>query len=148
MSTYSADLDPIADSHLDSLAAELGAMQVIAKALAEIRDRETRRRVLAWADAKFSTAPPPPAPLPARAAAARAADEDPTLSVDSLYEFFEQPRSVTDLVAFEATAAQRGLTPAAADVDPRPELEGRPIKKLVRVFARRLELLAAEWQTA
>src|SRR5262245_42781999 len=143
MATHTADHDLIADSTLDALATELGAMQVIGQALASIRDRETRTRVLAWAQERFNPALAP-APLPVRSAAT-AADGDPTLSVDSLYELFE-PRSATELLAADAAPQWTPgyITPSPHEPADRKE---RAIGRLMRPMASRLEFVATEWLT-
>src|SRR5262245_61624983 len=99
--SYSAEPNQTADTPLNALAAELGAMQVIAKALSDIHDRETRHRVLSWANERFTeVAPPVPAPIYAAATPSPLCD-DPTLSVEGLEEFFEQPRGVAELLALQ-----------------------------------------------
>jgi len=143
MPTDAADHDSIADSTLDALATELGAMQVIGQALGSIRDRETRLRVLAWAHERFNAAPAA-APRPVRSATP-AADEDPTLSVDSLYELFE-PRSATDVLSPDAPPEW-----ASAYIAPSLELptarKERAVGRLMRRMASSLEFLATDWMT-
>jgi hypothetical protein len=146
MSTYTADHEPIAESTLDALASELGAMQVIGQALSSIRDRETRQRVLAWAHERFTMAPAPE-PLPIRSTAVRAADEDPTLSVDCLFEFFE-PRTATALLAPEPADAQWQSAPFAAAADVSADRGDGPLHKVIRGIASGVELLAGKWLTA
>src|SRR3954470_22030918 len=89
MSTHSAGHERTSDSTLDALAAELGAMQVIANALSDIQDSDTRRRVLSWANERFVTAAAAVA-VPVRPTDSKAINVDDTLDVDSLYEFFER----------------------------------------------------------
>jgi hypothetical protein len=146
MSTYSAELDQNADSNLNALAAELGAMQVIAKALSDIRDREARQRILTWANERF-TALPAPAPVPIHAVAPRSAlCDDPTLSVEGLEEFFEQPRGVAEMLALQSIQElpdPAQLVPAGAR-----GRDGGPFAKLARTVAGSIKALAAEWQAA
>jgi hypothetical protein len=141
MSTHIAEHD--SNSTLDTLAAELGAMQIIAKALSDVRDRDARQRVLSWAQERFTELPP--APLPVCVATPKPAqDDDDTLSVEGLQEFFEQPRGVAELMALQTlpnfAESSHG---ASADDGREPGLLGM----LVRGVANRLKVLAAEWQT-
>jgi hypothetical protein len=145
MSTYTAAHEPIADSTLDALATELGAMQAIGQALSSIRDREIRQRVMAWANERFTMAPPPE-PLPVRSTAMKAADEDPTLSVDSLWELFE-PRAATDLLPPEPDSRWEPA-PFATVADVAAARGEGPLHRLVRGVAGGLEFLAGKWLTA
>ena len=146
MSTHSAGHEPTSDSTLDALAAELGAMQVIANALSDIRDCDTRRRVLSWANERFVTAAVTVA-LPARPAESRAVMVDDTLEVDSLAEFFERPSNDAALLAFQAAAIEVDEPPAAVADDKR-DLRGGALGMLIRGVSRGLAVLAAQWQTA
>src|SRR4051794_24638209 len=118
MSTQSAGYDATSDSTLDVLAAELGAMQVIAKALSDIRDCDTRRRVLCWANERFVTAAVAVA-LPVRATETRPidVDADDTLEVNSLADFFERPQHDTALLALHADAVDIGQAHTAVEHD-------------------------------
>ena len=146
MATYSVEHDQTADSNLNALAAELGAMQVIAKALSDIRDRDARQRVLTWANERF-TAPPAPAPVPIHAVAPRSAlCDDPTLSVEGLEEFFEQPRGVAEMLALQSI--QELPDPALLGSADTRARDGGPLGKLARTVAGGLKALAAEWQAA
>ena len=147
MSTHSAGHEPTSDSTLDALAAELGAMQVIANALSDIRDSDTRRRVLSWANERFVTAAVAVAP-PVRPAETRSVSVDDTLEVDSLYEFFERrPQNDAALLALQAAPAEVVESPAAIEQDTR-NLRGGAFGMLVRGLSRGLAVLAAQWQTA
>jgi hypothetical protein len=145
MSTHTADQDPIADSTLDALAAELAAMQLIAKALSSVRDHETRLRVLSWAHERFNAASALEQP-PVSTVASMAADDDP-LSVDSLQEFFE-PSGRGESVAAQALAAHAWREEAPPAADPRPARDERPLRNLARGVANGLELLVTQWLTA
>jgi len=146
MSTLSAGHDSTPNPTLDALAAELGAMQVIANALSDIRDCETRRRVLSWANERFMTAVPVAAPVQPTAVT-RAVDTDDTLEVDSLAEFFERPQNDTALLAMQAAAMVIDEPPAAIEPD-RRDLRGGAIGMVIRGVSRGLAVLAAQWQTA
>ena len=146
MSTYSAGYEPTSDSTLDALAAELGAMQVIANALSDIQDSDTRRRVLSWANERFVTAAVAVA-LPVRATEIRAVCTDETLEVDSLAEFFERPQNDTALLALQAAALNGYEPPNAIETDKR-DLRGGAIGMVIRGVSRGLAVLAAQWQTA
>jgi hypothetical protein len=147
MSTLSAAHDSTSNPTLDALAAELGAMQVIANALSDIRDCETRRRVLSWANERFMSAavavavPVQPTPV------TRAAATDDTLEVDSLAEFFERPQNDTALLAMQAAGMVIDEPPAAIESDKR-DLRGGAIGMVIRGISRGLAVLAAQWQTA
>jgi hypothetical protein len=147
MSTYTADHEVTEDSTLDALAAELAAMQVIAKTLSAIRERDTRCRVLAWANERF-TAAPAMEPLPVHPAGWKPATDDPTLEVDSLYEFFEPARSAADSLAAAAAFAEPYPAPAPEMHEPPASGQLRPLAMLLRGLARGVRLLAGEWQTA
>jgi len=145
MRTHTADQDPIADSTLDALAAELAAMQVIGKALSSIREHETRLRVLSWAHERFS-AVAAAEPLPVRAVASSGGGDEDPLSVDCLHEFFEP-------VCGESRASQALAAHAWPETaEPAPEMlpapAERPLHKLARGVADGLELLVSEWLTA
>jgi len=148
MSTLSAAHESTSNPTLDALAAELGAMQVIANALSDIRDCETRRRVLSWANERFMTVA---VAVPTEAAQStpetKAADIDDTLEVDSLAEFFERPQNDTALLAMQAAAMAIDEPPAAIEADKR-DLRGGAIGVIVRGVSRGLAVLAAQWQTA
>jgi len=144
MATYTADYEPIADSNLDALAAELGAMQVIAKALGDIRDVDTRRRVLTWANERLVVTAAVPAALPARAAQIAQVEVDDTLEVDSLAEFFERPQNAAELLALHAAAIESEQVQSAFE----NEARGGALGKLVRGVSRGLAGLVAQWQTA
>ena len=146
MATYTAEFDQVFDTTLDALASEIAAMEVIAKALSNIRDRETRQRVLSWAHDRFTVAPPP---MPMAAAApAVSVNTDPTLEVDSLAEFFDRPQTAAELLALHAASAfPEPETPDAAS-NWRAARERGPIGILVHGISRGLELIAAQWQTA
>jgi len=147
MSTLSAAHDSTSNPTLDALAAELGAMQVIANALSDIRDCETRRRVLSWANERFMTAEVPVA-VPVQATpVTRAVATDDTLEVDSLAEFFERPQNDTALLAMQAAAMVTDEPPAAIESDKR-DLRGGAIGMVIRGVSRGLAVLAAQWQTA
>jgi len=144
MSTYIADHDRSSDSTLDALAAELGAMQTIAKALTDIRDLEARHRVLSWANERFIVALPT-VTAPVCSIALRAAlNEDPTLSVEGLEEFFEQPRGVAELLALQSIQELPDFALPAAAAETR---EGGPLGMLIRGVSSGLKALVAEWQT-
>src|SRR5438045_726413 len=147
MSTYTAEHDVTEDSTLDALAAELAAMQVIAKTLSTIRERDTRCRVLAWATERF-TAAPEMEPLPVHPAGWKPATDDPMLEVDSLYEFFEPARGVADSLAAATAFAESYPAPATETHQPAASGQQRPLGMLLRGVARGLRLLAREWQTA
>jgi hypothetical protein len=139
MSTYIADNAPSSVSTLDTLAAEIGAMQVIARALGDIHDREGRQRVLSWAHERFTALPPAPAVF---ATAAKAVvDEDPTLSCEGLEEFFERPRGVAEILALQTL---EDFQPAG---DAPTRRERRPLDMLMRSINNGLELLLAKLQT-
>jgi hypothetical protein len=146
MSTYSADHELVSDSTLDALAAELGAMQVIAKALSDIRDCDTRLRVLSWANERFVTAAVPTV-LPVRATATTPANIDDSLEVDSLYEFFERPQNATELLALQAAGVGTDESQTVLDTKGR-EARGGTLGLLVRRVSRGLAVLAGQWQTA
>ena len=146
MSTLSAGHQSSTNPTLDALAAELGAMQVIANALSDIRDCDTRRRVLSWANERFLTAAVPVA-VPVQTPAIRAVDIDDTLEVDSLAEFFERPQNDTALLALQAAAMAIDEPPAAIETDQR-DLRGGAIGMIIRGVSRGLAVLAAQWQTA
>ena len=146
MSTHSAGHEATSDSTLDALAAELGAMQVIANALSDIRDSDTRRRVLCWANERFVSAAVSVA-VPARPAESKAVIVDDTLEVDSLAEFFERPSNDTALLAFQAAAIEVDEAPAAV-ADETRDLRGGAVGMLIRGVSRGLAVLAAQWQTA
>ena len=147
MSTHSAGHEATSDSTLDALAAELGAMQVIANALSDIRDADTRRRVLSWANERFVTAAVSVTP-PVRPAETRPVSVDDTLEVDSLYEFFERrPQHDAALLALQAAPLDVVEPPAAIEHDAR-EVRGGALGMLVRGLSRGLAVLVAQWQTA
>jgi len=147
MATHSAGHEPTSDSTLDALAAELGAMQVIANALSDIRDSDTRRRVLSWANERFVTAAVSVAP-PVRPTETRSISVDDTLEVDSLYEFFERrPQNDAALLALQA-APLEVVEPAPAIEHDRRNVRGGAFGMVVRGLSRRLAVLAAQWQTA
>ena len=147
MSTHSAGLTPTSDSTLDALAAELGAMQVIANALSDIRDSDTRRRVLSWANERFVTAAVSVAP-PVRPTETRPVSDDDTLEVDSLYEFFERrPQNEETLLALQAAPVEVEEPAAAIEHDKR-DLRGGIFGMVVRGVSRGLAVLADQWQTA
>jgi len=147
MSTLSAGHESTSNPTLDALAAELGAMQVIANALSDIRDCDTRRRVLSWANERFITAAVPVAVPVQLTTETRAVDTDDTLEVNSLAEFFERPQNDTALLALQAAAMAIDEPPAAIDTDKR-DLRGGAIGMLFRGVSRGLALLAGQWQTA
>ncbi|HKB09865.1 MAG TPA: hypothetical protein VKD69_04390 [Vicinamibacterales bacterium] len=145
MSTQTAEHGSIA-APVDALAAELAAMQVIARALSDIDDRESRHRVLCWAKERFITALPPVAPPVATAVRSALAD-DPTLSVEGLEEFFEQPRGVAEMLALQTMSE---FVPIASDDDFTRSRDGgwmATIGILARGLANGLRALAADWQT-
>jgi len=147
MSTQNAGHEATSDSTLDALAAELGAMQVIANALSDIRDSDTRRRVLSWANERFVTAAVSVAP-PVRPAETRSVGVDDTLEVDSLYEFFERrPHNDAALLALQAAPLEAVESPAAIEHGTR-DLRGGAFGMLVRGLSRGLAVLASQWQTA
>jgi len=147
MATLSAGHESTFNPTLDALAAELGALQVIANALSDIRDCDTRRRVLSWANERFMTSAVPVAvPVPSTSET-RAVDTDDTLEVDSLAEFFERPQNDTALLALQAAAMAVDEPPAALDTDKR-DLRGGAIGMIIRGVSRGLAVLAAQWQTA
>jgi len=147
MSTQSAGHEPTSDSTLNALAAELGAMQVIANALSDIRDSDTRRRVLSWANERFVTAAVSVAP-PVRAAETKPVSVDDTLEVDSLYEFFERrPQNDAALLALQAAPLEVVESPAAIEHDTR-DARGGAFGMLIRGLSRGLAVLVAQWQTA
>lgn len=148
MSTLSAAHDSTSNPILDALAAELGAMQVIANALSDIRDCETRRRVLSWANERFMTVAVavPTVPVPSTTET-KAVDADDTLEVDSLAEFFERPQNDTALLAMQAAAMAIEEPPAAMATDKR-DLRGGALGMVIRGVSRGLAVLAAQWQTA
>ena len=147
MSTHSAGHTPTSDSTLDALAAELGAMQVIANALSDIHDSDTRRRVLSWANERFVTAAVSVAP-PARPTETRTVAVDDTLEVDSLYEFFERrPQNDAALLALQAAPLDVEEPPAAVAHDTRDQ-RGGALGMLIRGVSRGLAVLAAQWQEA
>jgi hypothetical protein len=147
MSTLSAGHESTSNPTLDALAAELGAMQVIANALSDIRDCDTRRRVLSWANERFMTAAIPAAPLVQSTTAIRAVDADDTLEVDSLAEFFERPQNDTALLALQAAGMAFDEPPAAIETDKR-DLRSGAIGMVIRGVSRGLAVLAAQWQAA
>ena len=147
MSTQSAGHEPTSDSTLNALAAELGAMQVIANALSDIRDSDTRRRVLSWANERFVTAAISVAP-PVPAAETKPVSVDDTLEVDSLYEFFERrPQNDAALLALQAAPLEVVESPAAIEHDTR-DARGGAFGMLIRGLSRGLAVLVAQWQTA
>jgi hypothetical protein len=146
MSTHSAGHERTSDSTLDALAAELGAMQVIANALSDIRDSDTRRRVLSWANERFVTAAVSVA-LPVRSPEITAVNADDTLEVDSLYELFERPQNDAALLALQAAPLDIDERAAAIAGDKR-DLRGGAIGILIRGVSRGLAVLAAQLQTA
>jgi hypothetical protein len=147
MSTLSAGHESTSNPTLDALAAELGAMQVIANALSDIRDCDTRRRVLSWANERFITAAVAVAVPVQSTTEMRAVDTDDTLEVDSLAEFFERPQNDTALLALQAAAVAIDEPPAAIETDQR-DLRGGAIGMIIRGVSRGLAVLAAQWQTA
>jgi hypothetical protein len=147
MSTLSAGHESTSNPTLDALAAELGAMQVIANALSDIRDCDTRRRVLSWANERFITAAVTVAVPVQSTPEIRAVDIDDTLEVDSLAEFFERPQNDTALLALQAAAVAIDEPPAAIETDQR-DLRGGAIGMIIRGVSRGLAVLAAQWQTA
>lgn len=147
MSTLSAGHESTSNPTLDALAAELGAMQVIANALSDIRDCDTRRRVLSWANERFITAAVTVAVPVQSTPETRAVDIDDTLEVDSLAEFFERPQNDTALLALQAAAVAIDEPPAAIETDQR-DLRGGAIGMIIRGVSRGLAVLAAQWQTA
>ena len=147
MSTHSARHEPTSDSTLDALAAELGAMQMIANALSDIRDSDTRRRVLSWANERFVTAAVSVA-APVRPADIKPVVVDDTLEVDSLYEFFERrPQNDAALLALQAAAVEVEEPQPAIEHDKR-DLRGGVLGMIVRGLSRGLAVLADQWQTA
>ena len=147
MSTLSAAHESTSNPTLDALAAELGAMQVIANALSDIRDSDTRRRVLSWANERFVTAPVSVAP-PVRPTETRPVSEDDTLEVDSLYEFFERrPQNDAALLALQAAPVEVEQPATAIEHDKR-DLRGGVFAMVVRGVSRGLAVLADQWQTA
>src|SRR5690349_9456110 len=147
MSTHSAAQIPTSDSTLDALAAELGAMQVIANALSDIHDSETRRRVLSWANERFVTAAVTVA-APVHPIETRTISVDDTLEVDSLYEFFERrPQNDAALLALQAAPVEVEQPPAAIARDAR-DLRGGAFGMLIRGVSRGLAVLAGQWQEA
>jgi hypothetical protein len=147
MATLSAGHESTSNPTLDALAAELGAMQVIANALSDIRDCDTRRRVLSWANERFITAAVTVAVPVQSTPETRAVDIDDTLEVDSLAEFFERPQNDTALLALQAAAVAIDEPPAAIETDQR-DLRGGAIGMIIRGVSRGLAVLAAQWQTA
>lgn len=147
MSTLSAAHESTSNPTLDALAAELGAMQVIANALSDIRDCDTRRRVLSWANERFVTAAVVVSVPVQSTPEIRAVATDDTLEVDSLAEFFERPQNDTALLALQAAAMAIDEPPAAIETDPR-DLRGGAIGMVIRGVSRGLAVLAAQWQTA
>src|SRR6476661_4773749 len=147
MSTLSAGHESTSNPTLDALAAELGAMQVIANALSDIRDCDTRRRVLSWANERFITAAVTVAVPVQSTPEIRAVDIDDTLEVDSLAEFFERPQNDTALLALQAAAVAIDEPPAAIETDQR-DPRGGAIGMIIRGVSRGLAVLAAQWQTA
>src|SRR4051812_44348333 len=135
MSILSAGHESTSNSTLDALAAELGAMQVIANALSDIRDCDTRRRVLSWANERFVTAAV--VALPVRPTETRAVTTDDTLEVDSLAEFFERPQNETALLALQAMGREADERPVAIETDKR-DLRGGAIGMVVRGVSRGL----------
>ena len=97
----------------DQLSTELDAIITIGRALSNIPDAETRKRVMRWAIERFSIdVTPAPEPvgdleLPANIMPAPDHDEAPaeSLNVDGLSELFPP-------VADNAFAAERGFAPA------------------------------------
>jgi hypothetical protein len=148
MGTHSAGHEPRSNSTLDALAAELGAMQVIASALSDIQDFDTRRRVLSWANERFTTAAAAVA-APVQPTERKAIDVDDTLEVDSLYEFFERrPQNDAALLALQAAAIDIDEPRAEIENDKRDLRGGGAAGMLIRGVARGLAALAAPWQTA
>jgi hypothetical protein len=147
MATLSAGHESTSNPTLDALAAELGAMQVIANALSDIRDCDTRRRVLSWANERFITAAVTVAVPVQSTPEIRAVDIDDTLEVDSLAEFFERPQNDTALLALQAAAVAIDEPPAAIETDQR-DPRGGAIGMIIRGVSRGLAVLAAQWQTA
>jgi hypothetical protein len=121
---------------LDDLNLELDAMLTIARALAGLKDPDTRLRVLRWTNERFTTVPAAPAAPAAtrRAEAPRNANGDPTLSVDGLHFFEDESRAETPVDALVNA-------PAAAVSD-------QPLDSLVRGFATDIRALALQWQSA
>jgi hypothetical protein len=147
MSTHSsAGYEPTSDSTLDALAAELGAMHVIAKALSDVSDSDTRRRVLSWAHERFITAAVPVA-LPVRPAETRPDHVDDTLEVDSLYELFEGPQNDAALLALRAAGVEPDEPQTTIESNKR-DLRGGAIGMLIRAVSRGVAVLAAQSQTA
>jgi hypothetical protein len=122
---------------LDELNVELEAIQTIARALAGVRDVQTRLRILRWTNDRFAGA---------AAAAPTAADRqltcDPSLSVDGVALFaddgiVEMADDIIDMPACEPVA------PAAAAHAP-----DQPLDSLMRGFATDFRALALQWHGA
>jgi len=148
------DRDTPSDAITDAVSAELEAMRVIGAALALVRDRQARARVLRWAAECFEAQLAAPlvhaaAPLvqPAREPVPA---PDPTLAVETLHELFEQPESddilqeIFDVPALHAIAA----APEPARAARTPREEPARLDALVRGFAAEFQRLAIEWQSA
>jgi hypothetical protein len=81
------------DKTIDAITIEIEAMQTIARALAGIRDPETRQRVLQWANERFSTTPH--AGATSADAAALEPDDDSALGIAMLDDLFDGPGEST-----------------------------------------------------
>jgi hypothetical protein len=148
----------------DALAAELDAMQAIARALEGIADHQTRIRVLAWANARFNAAAVPaaqPSPAPADAAARAAIGnpfDDPALAdqtldysalaVEPLYDLFDDPQCPTPQTAAPPSHGESASVPAPAAGAAQAASEKQELDTLVKGFASDVQRLALDWQTA
>jgi len=150
-----------ADPMLDDIAVELAAMQAIARALASIRNSETRQRVVMWATERFRI--PTTFAAPARPTAPASIADDPALAVETLYDLFDHPRTTAAMPASQAmqialaeteddTLTLTDLPPQAAAApaqahDATTPREEPALDTLVKGFANELQRLAVEWQT-
>jgi len=160
MAAASSDDLTHADPTLDDIAVELAAMQAIARALASIRDPETRQRVVMWATVRFRI--PTTLAAPARPTAPASLADDPALAVETLNDLFDHPRTTAAMPASQAmqialaeieddTLTLTDPLPQAAaaqarDVATTPR-EEPALDTLVKGFANELQRLAVEWQT-
>jgi hypothetical protein len=122
---------------LDELNIELEAMQTIARALAGVRDPETRLRILRWTSERFGV---PVAAAPNASAAVEQRASDPSLSVDGV-DLFDDDR-IIEMAVHEPAAPAAPATALATHV------ADQPLDSLVRGFGTEIRALALQWHGA
>src|SRR3954468_15425900 len=96
---------------LDAIAVELEAMQLIATALASVRDPQIRQRVLQWANERFNAGPTAQPPGTRPDTTEDAAESG--LDVEPLYDFFTAARPAIRPPPLQAAGAAPIATAAA-----------------------------------